>query len=296
VFYDENILVGRSRLFEAMKQGTLDAVQKVSSAPWTLDEIRRVWNQRKDTGAQLRDQDHISLLMYSNPVIPGRPEFMSGQSSVNPVDDMVHTAQALTDAGVSALCIVCSTAHYFKEQMLLKVENAPVFLDMIELTIQTIIRNNPNGDIIVGLLGTEPLLKYGIYESAREHTTGAERLKIVTPVSIINGDQSNFTEAIFGPTGVKAGFDHDLNDPDTFHNFELLMEEVLKMQKLGAVSIILGCTELPLLLTPENISKFGNRLFTTHSKEDLAGISFVNPSQILADTIIHLSLVSKIAI
>jgi len=289
MFCDINVVDGRVRLFKAMKEcadcpvSRFRAVQAISASNWTSDQVEKVWEMQVGGDKLVKDQDHVAFIMYNNPVIPGRPEFLSGRSTIDPVPAMAHTAQSLINAGVSSLSIVCSTAHKFKVGMLDAVEPANFpFLDMIDLTFEYILRvvDTPDDEILtVGLIGTQAALKCGVYESYVMDLP----VELVTSITAPKGKQSNFTQAIFGPKGVKAGYDSDLSCPHTFHNFELLLAEVEALLDAGAQAIILGCTELPLLLTEENLSKYisKNKLF------------LVNPAQVLADEIIRKSLISR---
>jgi len=304
LFYDENITLRRVGLFKAMHasrsspEDMLEAVKHASTANWTAKELAKVWATRVGQD-KLRDQDHVSVLMYSNPTIPGRPEFMSGQSDEDPTDALRRTALALEEGGAGALCMVCSTAHHFKNGMLRGVQ-VP-FLDMLDLTFDFIARNVETSDKLrIGLLGTEPLLRFEIYETAfseRADEMGYKNVEIFTPLSIAAGNQDNFTEAIFSQRGIKAGYDSDLNEKFTFRNFELLLGEVLKLQALGVDAIVLGCTEIPLLLTEENLRTRGRDIAESHAynKDDVDKLFLVNPSEILGDEVIRLSLLSRIA-
>ncbi|GBG29944.1 Hypothetical Protein FCC1311_061642 [Hondaea fermentalgiana] len=312
LFYDENVIKARVQLFNAMKAGqeSVEAmfaeVAAASTALWTKEQVAAVWAARVGQ-EKVRDQDHVACLMYTNPTIPGRPEFMSGQSDVDPTEDMARSAQALVNGGASALCIVCSTAHQFKSGMLAKLSPKVPFLDMLDLTYDYIIRTvegmeSSSGSapkkIRVGLMGTGPLLKFRIYEEAfarRAKAKHQRELEVLTPLNTANGEQNNFTEAIFGQHGIKAGYDSDLTCEHTFRNFELLLTEVLKLHFAGAEAIVLGCTELPLLLTKENIARYAERLpdSNEYNKSDATKLVLVNPAQVLGDEIIRKSLVCR---
>mmetsp|Transcript_24055 Transcript_24055/g.42457 ORF Transcript_24055/g.42457 Transcript_24055/m.42457 type:complete len:352 (-) Transcript_24055:71-1126(-) len=295
VWYDENVIGGRVALFQAMQRAVerdgndgasmVKEVRQVSSAEWTEEDLVAVWEGRvgKD---KIRDQDHVSLLLYSNPTIPGRPEFMSGASPDDPTPSMAATAKALVEGGASALCMVCSTAHYFKDGMLKNI-SVP-FLNMVDLSLEHVMRSvnaADDGSVVVGLLGTEPLLRFKVYENACESLFPPEAGRTVvmhTPLSVPGGAQDSFNEAIFGNYGIKAGYDHDLTCAHTKRNFDLLAEQVAILHKAGAKAIILGCTELPLLLTEERVAEYlGERIL------------LVNPAQVLADEVIRYSLISR---
>merc|ERR1712176_1604275 len=224
------------------KQDRWKSVMNVSSSSWSVEEVDMVWKSRVGQ-EKLRDQDHIAVVIYSFPTAPGQPEFMGGKSGINPAEDMADASKLLEKAGCSNLCVICSTAHYFKEPMLKNV-GIP-FLDMIELTFDVILRQTGSDEsrLVVGLLGTAPLLEYEIYEKACSKLVASKEIQILTPNKVPGGNQDSFTEAIFGAKGIKAGFDSDLSCEHTFRNFKLLYEQVALLQEQGAKHIILGCTE-----------------------------------------------------
>ncbi len=263
----------------------LKAVRKISTALWTLDEIEYVWNHRvcKD---KMKDQDHVPLLIYTNANIPGRTEFLQGESKVDPTKFITETAQSLVDGGVSAICIICNTAHYFTGEMLQKFPDMQ-FLDMIDYTVKYVYRVlAPNlheqEEIVVGLLGTRPLLENGIYKDSCEKLSKEVNIpiKLVTPLSLEDGNQSNFDEAVFGPHGIKAGYDSDISCPQTKTNFDLLLREFSRLVYAGAQAVIFGCSELPIVLTEERLSKC----------TELPSVLLVNPCKVLADEVIRFSL------
>jgi aspartate/glutamate racemase len=309
VAWYDSVVVARVRLFAAMAAAAtraggraspdelLEAVQAASTADWTAHEVAQVWSRRADR-EKLRDQDHCAVIIYSNPTVPGRPEFMSGHSAADPAQALEATAQALADAGASALCIVCSTAHYFKDRAIAPVlaRTGVDFLDMIELTLERVARSVPRARgerLRVGLLGTEPMLRFRVYETAcqrwleRRRAQGDElEIEMLTPLTVPGGEQANFNEAIFGDKGVKAGFDSDLTCPHTRRNFDLLAGEVLRLVDAGVKALILGCTELPLLIRDETLRRHARAGVADH-------LVLVNPADVLADEVVRYSLVCR---
>ena len=60
-------------------------------------------------------------------------------------------------------------------------------------------------------------------------------------------EQQKFMEAVFSPSGIKAGYTSGLAKDNIIH----AAEELISM---GAEAILAGCTEIPLVLKDKDIS------------------------------------------
>ena len=58
------------------------------------------------------DQEHIPLLVYSNPQVPDRTKAILGEGE-SPVRALIKSSQVLERAGATFLAFSCNTAHYF---------------------------------------------------------------------------------------------------------------------------------------------------------------------------------------
>jgi hypothetical protein len=75
----------------------------------TLDLMRRVLAK---TPAQ-DDQDHIHLIVESNPKIPSRIAHLIEGTGDDPTPELIRIAVNLQRAGAQALAIPCNTAHAY---------------------------------------------------------------------------------------------------------------------------------------------------------------------------------------
>jgi len=183
------------------------------------------------------DQDNINFLHYCNPQIPDRTKAILGEGK-SPVNEIVKTCNVLENSGASFLVIPCNTAHYFLSEIQEKV-NIPI-VDMIKLTVRQILSENPSVKK-VGLLATTGSIKAGIYQNYFEKA-GVK--------TIIPEEQEKVMEAIYGKQGIKAGYK---TKPRKY-----LKEIVKKLVDEGAETMILGCTEIPLVLEQKD---FDTRLY-----------------------------------
>jgi aspartate racemase len=119
------------------------------------------------------DQDHIHLLIESNPKIPSRIEHLIGQTGPDPTPELVRIAENLEKAGADALAMPCNTAHAYATAIRTAV--AIPFIDMIAITVAEVAQGMPAR---VGLLASSAVLKTRLYEDA----FAAQGIKTVSPV------------------------------------------------------------------------------------------------------------------
>lgn len=198
-----------------------------------------------------KDQDHIRVIIDSNPKIPDRTAAIIGGGS-SPLPEMTRTAKNLEKAGADLIIIPCNTAHHYYEELKRSVR-IPI-LNMVELTAQTIKEIFPNVKRI-GLIGTTGTVRAGIYNRALEKS-GVE---VIYPPEKL---QDQVMEAIYG--NVKAG--------RTLEGKEIIAKVATHLIEEGAEIIIYGCTEVSLVLKSEDLP-----------------VPVVDPLQILAETAVAVS-------
>lgn len=193
-----------------------------------------------------RDQDHPRVIIDSNPAIPDRTAAVLGRGP-SPVPALVETARNLERAGAELIAIPCNSAHVWYDEIAGSVR-VPV-LHMIRLTAQATRKLLGRGDSGAGaataptargagppralLLATTGTVESGIYRRAFEEA-GLE-LACPSPER-----QAQVMEAIYH---VKAG------QPARARPLAL-EAAVAEVERLGPAAVVLGCTELPLILRP----------------------------------------------
>jgi aspartate racemase len=98
----------------------------------TVDLMRRVVAK---TPAQ-DDQDHVHLIVESNPKIPSRIAHLIEGTGADPTPELIRIAGNLQRAGADALAIPCNTAHAYAHSIRRAV-SIPL-LDMVSLTVDQI--------------------------------------------------------------------------------------------------------------------------------------------------------------
>ncbi|BCS96060.1 aspartate racemase [Desulfoluna limicola] len=168
-----------------------------------------------------KDQDHIRVLIDSNPQIPDRTAHIVANGE-DPRPELSATATHLEAMGADFLIMPCNTAHYFFDDIT-KDLSIP-FLHMVNETAGHIARTFPETKM-VGVLATEGTCKARVYETALENQG-------LTPVTPDAAMQNHVTDLIYK---IKAG---ETIPIDGF------MEAVDALKAQGATCFVLGCTEL----------------------------------------------------
>lgn len=215
----------------------------------TVDFLKKVV---RNTPA-IRDQEHIKILVEQNPQIPDRTEHLIGDGA-DPTVSLYATCKKLEDGDADIIAIPCNTAHAFVEriQPYLRI---PI-INMLTVTVRHLRKTYPSL-WQVGVLATSGTIASGVYEKALE----SQGLRQLAPGPAL---QDRVMEAIYGKAGVKAGFTTGQCQAD-------ISAAVDGLVAAGAKVIILGCTELPMLLSSGD--------FATSSGSH---VQLVDPTEVLA--------------
>lgn len=192
-----------------------------------------------------KDQDHIHVIMDCNTKIPDRTDYIVGKGE-NPLPVLVETALRLQRNGADFIVIPCNTAHYFYDE-LAKAVQIPI-VNMIDEVGKNILTEF--GKCKVGLLATMGTYEGRVYEKSLVPMG----IDVVVPEDKVKSMVFNLI------CEVKAG-------KKEFKNEEL--NSILnKFRKQGIKTVILGCTELPLV--------FNSR------EDEFNDINFISSTDILA--------------
>jgi aspartate racemase len=183
----------------------------------------------KHTRAE-KDQEHIKVLIYSNPEIPPRTDAIL-ETGPSPTPLLVEGFRRLRDAGADFAVMPCVTAHHFIPEVKEQVD-----VHLISLLDESVKWAKEEIPEIrkAGLVAST-----GTIESRLFHNAFAqEGIEVLTPEA---EEQEHVIEAIFGGKGIKAGFTS--GSPK-----EILVSTARVLAARGADAIIAGCTEVPLVL------------------------------------------------
>ncbi len=184
-----------------------------------------------------KDQEHFRIVIDSNPKIPDRTKAILGLGE-SPVPYIIETANNIKKMGADLACIPCITSHYFYDEIVegtdLKIIHA---LEELNLYIH---RQFP-GIEKVGVLATTGTKNTKIFDRYLKDFT------IIYPEDKVQDEY--VMEAIYGEgTGIKSG----VTDGKPV---DLLIEAGEHVIEKGAEVVILGCTEIGLVLKRDSLSK-----------------------------------------
>lgn len=189
----------------------------------TVDLLHKVIEATPAT----RDQDHVPVVAWNVPQIPERLAAMRGEGP-SPLPAMIEGARALESVGCEALAIACNTAHHWADELRSAVR-IPL-LHIAEVAVDTLATRVPK-PTRVGLLATRGTIQSGFYQRALDARGFAWALPG-------EDDQAHGVDAAIAQ--VKVG---------RIDAGRAIFEGVARrMLDGGCDALILGCTELPLLL------------------------------------------------
>jgi aspartate racemase len=174
------------------------------------------------------DQDHLPVVVWNIPQIPERTPAIQGHGD-SPLPEMVKGIQALSAMGAQVIVIACNTAHHWYEA--LQAASSVPLLHIADAVHEALTEASTEPMTQVGLMATPGTILSGFY---------AQRLQGVG-VSVLLPDaaeQESLTRAILL---IKAG---------RIDQAATLVDQVATaLINRGAQRLIMGCTELPLVLS-----------------------------------------------
>ena len=181
-----------------------------------------------------RDQEHVPALISAIPQIPDRTQAFQG-SGASPLPAMLACAKRLEAAGAGVIVIPCNTAHIWFED--LQTAMGIPMLHMVEAVMEEALATC-GARLRIGLLATQATLASGLYGKHAcapdgrvvewIHPTGWDIRQCVSP----------------GIAAVKAGRLDEGRD--------LLLRAACALHQRGAAAVVLGCTEIPVVLNDQN--------------------------------------------
>lgn len=193
----------------------------------TVDFMRKMVQATPAT----RDQDHAPALISSIPQIPDRTRAFQGKGET-PLPALLACAQRLEAAGAGVIVIPCNTAHLWFDAI-----QAEITIPMLHIVDAALKMASTFSGITprIGLLATEATIASGLY-THRAHGAAVEWL--------LPGASEIREWVTPGIAAVKAG--------RLDAGRALLLQAALALQQRGAAALVLGCTEIPVVLDDAN--------------------------------------------
>ncbi|MGD9345877.1 MAG: amino acid racemase [Candidatus Aminicenantes bacterium] len=188
----------------------------------------------KNTKVEI-DQNHIPLIIYSNPKVPPRTDAILG-TGPSPTPYLVEGIKVLKQAGADFMIMPCVTAHFFIADALSEV---PIpFISLLDESL-TWAQDHIPALKKVGLVSSTGTLISGLFHETYKNAG----IEVFGPA---DEEQKLVMDAIFGKKGIKAGF-------TSGYAKETIVNAARILAGRGAEAIVAGCTEVPLVLKEEDI-------------------------------------------
>jgi aspartate racemase len=152
----------------------------------------------------------------------------------NSFDLLLNACQSLKRSGVDAIVLCANTAHLFADNLEDKIK-----LPIIHIGTETAKAVKHQGLVKVGLLGTRFTMEKEFYIKKLEENG----LNVLVPEKQETRDYVQYT--------LKEELGRGIINPDTKQNYISIVKDLVDR---GAEGIILGCTEIPLLLSQADFS------------------------------------------
>jgi len=177
------------------------------------------------------DQDHVPVLAASIPQVPDRTAAFRGEGE-SPLAAMLASGRRLVEGGAGLVVMPCNTAHLWFDAL-----EAALGLPMLHLVDVAIdeARRLAGDGAPLGLLATDATLASGLYIN-RPAAAGV-RWSLPTAGEVLE-------QVMPGIAAVKAG--------DMAEGERLLLAAAQRLAQRGARALVLGCTEIPLVLDAAN--------------------------------------------
>ncbi len=183
-----------------------------------------------------RDQDHPPVVLYSLPQVPDRTPAILGEGP-SPAPAILRGLRVLQRAGADFAVIPCVSAHYFLPRI---APRSPLaLLNLIDESLAAVRRTRPVPRAI-GLIATTGTVRSRLVAAAFE----AAGIEVIVPSA---PEQGRVMTAIYGKRGIKAGI--TAGPPR-----ETILTAARELVRRGAGTIMAGCTEVPLVLRPGDLS------------------------------------------
>ncbi|MDR1529871.1 MAG: amino acid racemase [Burkholderiales bacterium] len=188
----------------------------------TVDFMAKVIALTRASG----DQEHLPLLVASIPNIPDRTAALTG-TGVSPLPQLKTCLTMLETAGVQCVVMPCNTAHYWFSDLRASANAGTEMISIIDAVVDDALRKNVTR---LGLLSTDATLLTNLYQKPLTW----HGMTCLTPDA---GGQKQVMKSI---NMLKVG--------DGEKAVMLMETQYRQLLARGAEKVILGCTEIPVIL------------------------------------------------
>jgi aspartate racemase len=215
------------RIIDKKKLGIIGGMGSVAAA-YTFKRIIELTPAKTD-------QDYLDIVLHNNSCVPDRTQGILFNGK-DPVPELARSIRLLDQSGVDFIIFACITSHFYIPR-LRQVAQATI-IDAIEETARHI--NEKHGYFKkIGIIASTGTIQSGIFHRA------LEAYDFEGVVLRPEDQKTYFMEPVYSEWGIKAGY--LAGEPTT-----RLTKAVDILKGMGAQAVISGCTEVPLVIKPEN--------------------------------------------
>ena len=171
------------------------------------------------------DQEHIPVILWSDPTVPDRSTSLLNNDDL-PWEKLKRGIQGLKNADCDHIVIPCNTAHFWYDRL---VDLGVPITHIVDSVADELRAQNITGTI--GVMGTRATMQLGLYNKRLTE----QGWNCITPTS---KEMEDYVQP--GIDLIKA------NKPVSANG--MLMTVVRSLIKQGAQAVVLGCTEIPLVV------------------------------------------------
>lgn len=189
----------------------------------------------RNTAAR-KDQDHLRVIIDSNPKVPDRTAAILGHGE-SPIPLLSAGARVLEEAGADFIIVPCISAHFFLDELRHLVK-LPI-LSMLDVVAEAIEEQYPRIKT-VGLMATSGTVSGGLFQR-RLNESGIDT---IVPDGQV---QEKLMAAIYDIKDAQPSRPRSAISADLVSVAESLVDR-------NAQAIVAGCTEIPLALSQDHLS------------------------------------------
>ena len=206
-----------------------------------IDLASKILRRSKSRNDQAQPAFHLA----SNTIpVPDRTEYLLRRSTTNPAHAIVHTIRDLVRVGAEVIGIPCNTAHA-PEIFSPVCQHVSHFAPEVEIVnmVQSVehhIEQSETQFTSIGVMCTHGTYESGIY-------TETLRSKNINPIYPDAAMREQVNQAIYDQNYGMKGLGESSPEKATL-SFYLAIDQ---LERMGAQAVILGCSEISLLIREE---------------------------------------------
>lgn len=248
----------------------------------TLDIERKILSATCSIKAPVNDQDYYPMVVSYNTQLQDRSQ-AKNDGGTDLIFQLKASIEQLVAFKADILLLTCQSAHVFLKDIQ-PVLDKVLFVSMIDVTIKRIL-SYPLKWKRIGLIGTDVLYGSKLYQT----TLKSKGIDVVTPsralqkrvMHAIYTIKTHGTDFLTSFKGSSAPFNKEKNITNQFSSrvsetlnlsVQYIIDTINFLLDQKIDGIILGCTELPLLLP----------YLTAHFSENI----FIDPNQLSAEQVV----------